>query len=73
VQQRGDLARSGKLACGTVFKIDSTGRESVLHSFRGLDGAYPQAAVIRDSAGNLYGTTNNGGVRNLGTLFKIAL
>ena len=35
---------------------------TVLYSFKGgADGAYPQAGVIRDAAGNLYGTTFNGG------------
>lgn len=69
----GDVACSSKgFDCGTVFKINSPGKKSVLHSFRGLDRAYPQAAVIRDWAVNLYGTTNNGGVGNHGTVFKIA-
>jgi uncharacterized repeat protein (TIGR03803 family) len=69
----GDVACSSKgFDCGTVSKIDSPGKKSVLHSFRGLDRAYPQAAVIRDWAVNLYGTTNNGGLGNHGTVFKIA-
>jgi uncharacterized repeat protein (TIGR03803 family) len=47
---------------GTVFKVDSTGNETVLHSFAGgaNDGAYPVAGVILDAAGNLYGTTSGG-------------
>lgn len=59
--------------CGTVFKLDSTGKETVLYNFLGgtTDGAYPLAGVIRDSAGNLYGTTQGGGTSNLGTVFKI--
>jgi uncharacterized repeat protein (TIGR03803 family) len=48
--------------CGTVFKIDRAGSESVLYSFNGgKDGESPDAGVARDSAGNLYGTTYRGG------------
>lgn len=59
--------------CGTLFKLDSTGKETVLHSFSGgiADGAYPLAGLVRDSSGNLYGTTSGGGTSNLGTVFKI--
>ncbi|HTC67413.1 MAG TPA: choice-of-anchor tandem repeat GloVer-containing protein [Candidatus Acidoferrum sp.] len=48
--------------CGTVFKIDPSGTESLLHKFTGIsDGAVPQGRLIQDTAGNLYGTTSNGG------------
>jgi uncharacterized repeat protein (TIGR03803 family) len=48
--------------CGTVFKLDTTGKKTVLHSFTGkADGAYPDAGLVRDAAGNLYGTTYSGG------------
>ncbi len=58
--------------CGTVFKIDGNGRETILHQFTGgLDGIQPQAALIQDAAGNLYGTTIAGGARLAGTVFKI--
>src|SRR5215467_8417176 len=47
--------------CGTVFKIDGNGNESVLYSFAGgSDGEYPWASVISDSLRNLYGTTLSG-------------
>jgi uncharacterized repeat protein (TIGR03803 family) len=47
--------------------------ETVLHSFAGTakDGAVPYAPVIRDSAGNLYGTTYYGGARSTGILFRL--
>jgi uncharacterized repeat protein (TIGR03803 family) len=56
---------------GVVFKVDSTGHETVLHSFAGPDGANPQAGLVRDSAGNLYGVTPNGGASNRGVVFKL--
>jgi uncharacterized repeat protein (TIGR03803 family) len=62
---------------GVVFKIDSAGNESVLYSFAGgTDGAHPWAGVIRDHAGNLFGTTHDGGSStncpaNCGTVFKL--
>ena len=42
-----------------------------LHNFTGApDGAFPEGALLRDAAGNLYGTTNSGGSGD-GTVFKI--
>ena len=62
---------------GTVFtlKTDGTGF-ALLHSFAGgaSDGSFPQAAVISDGGGFLYGTTLNGGSASgpgPGTLFKL--
>ena len=50
--------------------MDKTG-ETVLYSFTGLaDGGNPAAGLIRDSAGNLYGTTVAGG-GFYGTVFKV--
>jgi len=72
----GDLDCGG--GCGTVFKIDPAGKETVLHSFAaGADGDYPLAGLIRDASGNLYGTTESGGSQNCeynlgcGTVFKL--
>ena len=59
--------------CGTVFKLDKSGTFTVLYTFKGnSDGAQPNAGLIRDSAGNLYGTTQ-GGVPNCmyGSVFKL--
>lgn len=61
--------------CGTVFKVDSAGRETVLHAFCAqancADGYYPYASLIEDGAGNLYGTTRSGGANGGGTVFKL--
>lgn len=58
--------------CGTVFKVNSKGLETVLYSFTGdTDGANPYAGLVMDTKGNLYGTTLNGGVSGAGTVFKV--
>jgi uncharacterized repeat protein (TIGR03803 family) len=45
-----------------VFKVDREGKESVLYSFTGgTDGGETFASLVRDAAGNFYGTTNYGG------------
>lgn len=51
----------GPFGCGLVFKIDTSNHESVLHAFAGTDGKTPQGTLVRDAAGNLYGTTWTGG------------
>ena len=73
----GATVGGGTYGYGTVFKLGSSGNETVLHSFRGVtegqtsgDGAYPYAALVRDSQGNLYGTTLQGG--NYGNCFDIS-
>jgi len=60
----GDLScgLSNGTGCGVVFKIDPAGVQSVLYTFTGAaDGGLPKAGVIRDTKGNLYGTTSEGG------------
>jgi uncharacterized repeat protein (TIGR03803 family) len=65
------------LGCGTVFKVDKDGQETALHSFGGTeDGAVPVAGLVRDVAGNFYGTTEQGGGKgkcflSCGTVFKL--
>ena len=61
----------GVYSMGTVFSLDSSGNETVLHSFAGgSDGANPLDAPVLDQAGNLYGTTSAGG-QYFGTLFMV--
>jgi uncharacterized repeat protein (TIGR03803 family) len=63
----------GASYCGTVFKVDESGAETVLHAFTGPpdDGQGPQASLIQDPAGNFYGTTSSGGAAGLGTVFEL--
>jgi uncharacterized repeat protein (TIGR03803 family) len=56
--------------CGVVFKVDTTGHETVLYTF-GSGGVFPRSGVTGDSAGNLYGTTASGGAAGSGVVFKI--
>ena len=67
------------VGCGTIFKVDASGRESVVHNFIKADGAGPIGGVVQDQAGNLYGVTVTGGLQNCphavfgscGTVFKV--
>ena len=59
--------------CGVVFKVDSSGAETLLYTFAGYptDGEAPYAGLIRDSSGNIYGTTSYGGPSDNGVVFKL--
>lgn len=61
--------------CGTVYELSffsGAWTETILHGFEGgSDGAFPEDGLVRDSAGNLYGTTFAGGTNGFGTIFKI--
>lgn len=49
------------------------GTEQVLHSFTGgVDGQLPNAGVILDSAGNVYGATDDGGASFYGTVYQLS-
>jgi hypothetical protein len=55
-----------------VFKVDTSGHESVLHSFTGgADGGNPSGGLILGPEGQLYGTTAFGGQANIGVVFEI--
>ncbi len=66
------LQTVGKSAGGTVFKFSSDGVFTVLHAFTGPDGLAPEGTIVRDRAGNLYGTTFFGGDFNAGVVYKVA-
>jgi uncharacterized repeat protein (TIGR03803 family) len=69
----GGGARSGcaEIGCGTVFEIDSTGKETIAHAFIvQSEGVAPVGGVTMDNKGHLYGTTEAGGV-GTGTVFEL--
>jgi len=70
----GGVAPTGECpnGCGVVFKVSPTGTETVLHSFTGPDGVIPYSGLVRDRAGNLYGTTANGAASGDGVVFKLS-
>jgi uncharacterized repeat protein (TIGR03803 family) len=66
----------GAYDAGAVFELSPSGAQTVLHSFcqqAGCpDGYYPQAGLVVDTNGNLYGTTLYNGAYGGGTVFKIS-
>jgi len=61
--------------CGVVFKmtpgVDGKWTYQVLHRFTGSDGYDPEAGVVLDDKGNLYGTTTEGGSGGYGVVYEI--
>jgi uncharacterized repeat protein (TIGR03803 family) len=58
---------------GTIFEVDRSGTETVVYRFTGgSDGAGPSPDLLRNKAGNLYGTAGGGGgACNCGIVFKL--
>jgi len=56
-----------------VFELTADGAEKVLYSFgsQAGDGYYPDAGLVFDKAGNLYGTTSEGGAYDKGAAFEL--
>jgi uncharacterized repeat protein (TIGR03803 family) len=68
----GATPAGGASLLGTVFKVTPGGTETLIYSFTGgADGSIPEAGLLQDAQGNLYGTTSAGGARNFGTVFKV--
>jgi uncharacterized repeat protein (TIGR03803 family) len=63
------------LGCGTAFElspVNGSWSKKVLYNFSGgADGGSPSSGLIFDQAGNLYGTTNSGGIGTGGVVFKL--
>jgi uncharacterized repeat protein (TIGR03803 family) len=73
----GTALGSGSFSAGEVFKLSPAAggqwTESAIHIFGGAgDGAAPRSGLITDGVGNLYGTTEQGGVNGLGTVYQLS-
>ena len=68
---------SGGNGYGAIFELkpisNGTWKVQVLYKFvnNGTDGHYPGATLTMDAAGNLYGTTQEGGLKNVGVVFEL--
>jgi uncharacterized repeat protein (TIGR03803 family) len=68
----GTTSSGGANGDGTIFEIaKGTTTLSTLFSFDSANGAQPEAQLVLDSAGNLFGTTAFGGANNQGTVFEL--
>ena len=71
----GTTVDGGAYGYGTVYESTPSGSdwtEKVIHSFSGgSDGAYPQAGLIVDQSGDLYGAAISRGNNNYGTAFEL--
>jgi len=73
----GTTYEGGNKNNGTVYRLSPAGNGqwtfSTLHSFQGypFDGGNPDAGVVLDAAGNIYGTTCLGGKYGPGTVFEL--
>jgi uncharacterized repeat protein (TIGR03803 family) len=73
----GVTTTGGSTSTGVIFKLDKSGVETVLYNFiggpagNGVGGSFPFTGLVRDSTGNLYGTTQRGGAANLGVVYRL--
>jgi uncharacterized repeat protein (TIGR03803 family) len=70
----GTTRTGGAYNYGTVFKITTNGVLTTLLSFNNTNGAYPSGGLLplNDDNGNFLGTTERGGTKGAGTIYKIA-
>ena len=68
----GTASTGGSNNMGTVFEIlKGSSSITTVAGFNNATGYFPLASVTLDSSGNLFGTTQNGGTGNYGTVFEI--
>ena len=68
-------AAGGTYSAGTVFMLSPAGKETVLYEFKGQtnrDGAYPHGRLAFDANGEIYGTTQGGGINGTGTVYRLS-
>lgn len=71
----GTTNKCGASNVGTVFKVEPSGTETVLHSFTGdtSDGSYPYlTSLLIDKKDNLYGVAQNGGTARVGVVYELS-
>jgi uncharacterized repeat protein (TIGR03803 family) len=67
----GGVCGSGGVGCGTIFKMSTSGAESVLYKFDGPDGSTPISTLVSLN-GKFYGTTQSGGANGAGSIFELS-
>jgi uncharacterized repeat protein (TIGR03803 family) len=70
----GTTVQGGPANVGTVYELKRSGNtwtEVPIYSFSGSDGALPGNGVVFDSNGNLFGTTQQGGLGDLGNVYEL--
>src|SRR5262249_39586564 len=68
----GTSPQGGTFGNGTIFKISTGGIYTKLYDFTGgTDGKIPLSGLTQTPDGSIYGTTNQGGAADLGTVFKL--
>lgn len=75
----GATSSGGTNSAGMVFELSPSGNgsytETILHDFGPFgsgDGSSPYGSLLRDAAGNLYGTTQGGGKNSTGTIYRLS-
>jgi uncharacterized repeat protein (TIGR03803 family) len=69
----GNLSLNGGDGYGTIFRVTTNGTLTTLAAFNSTNGSYPAAALTLGTDGNFYGTTENGGSSDVGTVFRLLL
>src|SRR5262249_43534245 len=70
----GTTSLGGSGSAGTVFEVAAgSGTITTLAYFNGTNGANPNAGLVEDSSGNLFGTATAGGTSNVGRVFELAV
>ena len=67
----GTTVYGGVNNAGAIFKIDTSGNITLLHSCNSSTGWYPWGGLVLGPDGNFYGTTSTGGAGSFGVIFKI--
>lgn len=75
----GTASAGGSSSNGVVFELmppavsGGSWTDATIYAFTGTpDGSDPQAALVADTSGNLYGTTLTGGISKTGAVFKLS-